>query len=173
MLILYNHWLHTDALIYPGLKGLFDYKASLWGDALCLPLIIGAGNTYILQFRKEVKYKNKRLLPLIIGSIGGLLGAIMQAQWKISDTTIPNWSIPTQHHFNYAGWYHAAFFVGVCFAISYIATYTVLIDISLKPSRKQNIIKEAPNSYFYSVCQFIIWFCGLLFLHFHFLLYLL
>lgn len=169
MRIMYNYWLHTDALVYPGLKGLFDYKASLWGDALCLPLIIGAGTTYILQFRKEVKYKNKSLLPLIIGSIGGLLGAIMQAQWIISDTTIPNWSIPTQHHFNYAGWYHAAFFVGVCFAISYIVTYTVLIDVSLKPSRNQNIIKEAPNSYFYSVCQFIIWFCGLLFLHFHYL----
>lgn len=172
MWILYEDWLRTDAILYPGLKGLFDYKASFYGDAVCLPLIVGAGTTYILYFRKRIGIKGRKsYLPLIFGLIGGLFGALLQAQWLISDTTILNWSIPTLHQFNTAGWWHAGFFVVICFLISYIAANIVSIDIHLKPSEEpQGLLNEkGVDAYVYTICQFIIWFCGLLFLHFHYL----
>ena len=93
----------------------------------------------------------------------------MQAQWLISDTTILNWSIPSQHRFNYAGWYHAAFFIVVCFAVSYVAAYIVLVDIYLKPIDNDASKTKYPHSKLYFTCQFIIWFFGLLFLHLHYI----
>ena len=36
MLIMYNYWQNNLTDSYADLKGLFDYKASLWGDAFCL-----------------------------------------------------------------------------------------------------------------------------------------
>ena len=168
MCFLYNHWLQTDAVLYPGLKGLFDYKASSWGDAICLPLIIGAGTAYITYFKTRTASHSKA--PVICGLLGALIGGIVQYDWIASDTTLLNWSIPVQHQFNLAGWWHAGFFVGVCFAVLYLAAYIFIIDIKLNP-RKENaaLIQETPVYSFYSVCQFIIWFCALLFIHFHFI----
>ena len=105
-----------------------------------------------------------------MGILGGLGGAYMQAQWIISDTTLLNWSIPEQHHFNFAGWWHAVFFVGICAAVSFIAGYMFIIDLNLAPRKEAaRLLDETPVSNFYSFCQFVIWFCGLLFMHFHYI----
>lgn len=170
MCILYYRWLQTDAHLYPGLKGVFDYKASLWGDAICLPFIVGTGIAFISYFKDCVRNKKSLWFPIVLGILGGLGGTYMQAQWIISDATILNWSIPVQHQFNFAGWWHAVFFVGVCAAVSFIAGYMFIIDLNLAPRKEAaRSLDETPVSYFYAICQFIIWFCGLLFLHFHFI----
>ena len=166
MLIMYNHWQNHLTERYAGLKGLFDYKASLWGDAFCLPLIVGAGITYILVFYKKVQRKRKLLFPIIAGVVGGAAGLAMQMQWVISDTTPLNWSIPEQHHFNYAGWYHAVFFVIICFLVSFISACLIQIDIYLL----QNIdLSDSYEKNIYCFCQFLIWLSGILFLQLHYL----
>ena len=166
LLIMYYHWSNSITESYAGLKGLFDYKASLWGDAFCLPLTVGSGLTYILVFYRKVKKKKKLLFPVIAGVIGGVIGLAMQLQWVISDSTPLNWSIPEQHHFNYAGWYHAAFFVIICSTIAFISACLLQIDIHLLHNVNLNS-KYEKN--IFSFCQFIIWFCGILFLQLHYL----
>lgn len=164
MLIMYNYWLNNHTDNYTELKGLFDYKASLWGDALCLPLMIGAGITYILVFYKKVKYKMRLLFPILVSVVGGATGFIMQMQWVISDNTLLNWSIPEQHHFNYAGWYHAVFFVIICSSIAFIVACLIQIDTNLLKNIDLNNQYEMNT---YSFCHFFIWFSGIWFLQLH------
>ena len=141
-LVLFRHWNNNLTDSYAGLKGLFDYKASLWGDAFCLPLLVGAGTTYILVFYKNVKYKRKLLFPIIVGIVGGVAGIAMQLQWVISDSTTLNWSIPEKHHFNYAGWYHAVFFVIISFSVAFLSACLIQIDINLLKNIDLNNLYE-------------------------------
>lgn len=166
MLIMYNYWQNNLTDSYADLKGLFDYKASLWGDAFCLPLVVGAGVTYILVFLKKVKLKRRLLFPVLAGIVGGIVGFAMQMQWVISDTTALNWSIPEKHQFNYAGWYHAFFFVIVCFLVSFISANLIQIDAFLF---KHNELISPYEEKIYSFCQYFIWLSGILFLQLHFL----
>ncbi len=45
-----------------------------------------------------------------VAGICGFIGMVIQAEWLISDSTVLNWTIPQQHYFNLAGWYHSIFF---------------------------------------------------------------
>ena len=142
MSIMYYYWLQTSSNGYHNLKGLYDYKASLWGDAICLPIILGAGTTYILTFYGKVKHRDKFVFPITLGTLGGIGGIIMQAQWLISDSTLLNWSIPELHYFNYAGWYHAVFFVFVCTTIAFQLSCILQISINLKTNVNFNSLHE-------------------------------
>lgn len=168
MLVMYLFWLKHSAPLYPPLKGLFDYKSSAWGDAICLPMLIGSGIAFVNYYGKHADRGKIKRIPLIMGVIGGFLGAAEQAKWVISDKTLLNWSIPRQHFFNYAGWYHAVFFVSICFAIPYVLTYVFQIEKNAVRSRQIDRGSKWRCD-FYSVSQFLMWFAGILFLHFNYL----
>ena len=97
----------------PALLGLYSYRAATIGDGLCLPCITASAVFYLLSHPSV--NRRERKLSWIIGVVFGLLGAAVQASWLISDTTGLNWTIPRQHYFNMAGWYHALFFAGMLF----------------------------------------------------------
>lgn len=168
MLVMYLFWLKYFAPLYPPLKGLFDYKSSAWGDAICLPMLIGSGVAFVNYYGKQADSGEKKRIPLIMGVIGGFLGATEQAKWVISDKTLLNWSIPRQHFFNYAGWYHAFFFVSICFAIPYILT--CIFQIEKNAVRSGQIDRGSRwRCDYYSVSKFLVWFSGILFLQFNYL----
>ncbi|WKV75326.1 hypothetical protein AW27_029645 [Streptomyces sp. PCS3-D2] len=45
--------------------------------------------------------------------LGSLLGSWTQVQWLRDDAPVLNWTLPRPHHFNAAGWYHAAFLIAM------------------------------------------------------------
>ena len=100
------------------LRGFDYYLAAFWGDRICLPIFIGSAVAYILSNQKLGKKDN--LICIIIGLDGALIAIAIQASWLISDDTILNWTIPKLHYFNFAGWYHALFFVAMFGVIGYI-----------------------------------------------------
>ena len=102
------------------LPGLFFYKAATYGDAICLTVLIGSMTAFV-KYNEDVLL-NKKLKCLIVAIICGLIGIIIQASWLISDTTLLNWTIPKQHYFNIAGWYHSLFFVGMFSVIGYLVS---------------------------------------------------
>ena len=52
---------------------------------------------------------------------------VIQAEWLISDSTVLNWTIPQQHYFNLAGWYHSIFFICMFITIGYLIAKVKLI----------------------------------------------
>ncbi len=101
------------------LPGFFDYHAATYGDGICLPILVGAGIAFLRNNKRdcELVYIRKcRWIVIVMTLIGGLI----QASWLISDRTALNWSIPIQHHFNIAGWYHSIFFIGMFGVIAYL-----------------------------------------------------
>lgn len=101
------------------LPGFFDYHAATYGDGICLPMLVGAGIAFLKNNKRDcglVHIRKCRWIAIIMSLIGGLI----QASWLISDRTLLNWSIPLQHHFNIAGWYHSIFFTGMFGVIAYL-----------------------------------------------------
>ena len=138
------------------LPGFFSYKAAIWGDAICLPLLIFGLCFYLLLFGdKLVHYKR---ISKYVGIIAGAVGIIIQASWLINSNTKPNWSIPRVHHFNTAGWYHAAFFVFIFAVLGYLFTMFFF-------AKTQTIMAE--NEYAGILAQTIIWFSSTWFLAMH------
>lgn len=90
------------------LPGFFDYHTAIYGDGLCLPVLIAS----LVAFLKQNKgiYKEKLKQCKNFSGIFLLIGILIQASWIISDRTTLNWTIPEKHCFNIAGWYHAVFF---------------------------------------------------------------
>ena len=89
-----------------GLPGLYFYRSATWGDGLLLPLLIWA------LARQSVATDGWRRRVAAASTVAGAAaGALTQVQWLASGTTRLNWTIPTLHHFNAAGWWHAAFLV--------------------------------------------------------------
>lgn len=102
----------------PKLPGFNDYLAAFYGDRICLPLLVGLSVVFTKTHNK--REKEQRIISLLIGLFFSLLGMVEQVKWLIRDTTKLNWTIPVQHHFNAAGWYHAVFFVFIFFVVSYL-----------------------------------------------------
>jgi hypothetical protein len=91
----------------PKLRGLYSYRSAALGDGLLLPLwAYGLARAAAVQERWPGRTK------IVIGCValaGGVAGVATQIAWLRSATAAPNWTIPTPHTFNFAGWYHAAF----------------------------------------------------------------
>ncbi len=130
LLIMYNYWIRTQFV--PNLKGLFGYKASALGDSICLPIFIGSMVAYVYYFYTHVNFKYKYQLPILAGGLSAFLGAFIQVTWLLNDNIVPNWSIPKAHHFNYAGWYHAFFFVLIFFLVGYLFTAMFIAEKAIK-----------------------------------------
>ena len=92
------------------LPGLFYYKAATYGDAIGLTILIGS---LVAFAKKNGNFITKKKYSIIMAIICGCIGIAIQASWIISDSTVLNWTIPKQHFFNIAGWWHAVFFVGI------------------------------------------------------------
>lgn len=116
--IIYLMWINIGTM--DNLPGLFDYRAATYGDAVCLPLLIGTMTAFI-KMNAPIDKKNKRSC-LLFGVSAAIAGAGIQASWLISDNTGLNWTIPIPHYFNVAGWYHSVFFIVMFFAIAYLVT---------------------------------------------------
>lgn len=100
------------------LPGFFDYDAAVYGDAICLTVIVGSAIAF-LQYHLENVNKRMCILSAIIS---GGVGILIQASWLISSDTVLNWTIPVRHCFNVAGWYHSLFFIGMFATIAYLLT---------------------------------------------------
>lgn len=110
----------SKILIYPDdLPGLFSYKAATWGDGICLPAMVFC---FVTFERKNQSNLHRSPVELVSAIGSAVAGIFVQASWILSDNTILNWSIPRKHHFNFAGWWHAAFFVGMCGLTAYLFT---------------------------------------------------
>lgn len=101
-------------------RGFFYYRAATIGDGICLPIVVGAAFFFILSNNKILKGQTR--ICILFKNIAVFIGCSIQAKWLISNETVLNWTIPTQHHFNFAGWYHAFFFVGMCGIIAYLVS---------------------------------------------------
>lgn len=92
-----------------GLPGLFYYRAATVGDAFCLPILVGSCAAF-RQYNKTTQTEaGSRYVSLTMAVAAAVAAAAVQASWLIRDNTVLNWSIPIQHHFNLAGWYHSLF----------------------------------------------------------------
>lgn len=98
-----------------GLPGLFYYRAATIGDGFCLPILVG---TSIVLNKNNALIQNKRN-SLVIAISASIIATVIQASWLIRSDTVLNWSIPIQHHFNLAGWYHSLFFIMMFGIIAY------------------------------------------------------
>lgn len=115
--VMYLFWRKIGTI--NGLPGFFDYHAATYGDGLCLPILVGTGIAFLKNNKRDyelVDIRKCRWIAILMALIGGLI----QASWLISARTTLNWSIPIQHHFNIAGWYHSIFFIGMFGVIAYL-----------------------------------------------------
>ena len=95
------------------LPGLYAYKAATIGDGFCLPLLVFSTSCYSFLHRiesNEIRKKARRK-SCLIGAASAFVGLMIQISWLTREGGQHNWTIPEDHHFNYAGWYHAVFFV--------------------------------------------------------------
>lgn len=99
----------------PELRGLFDYLSATWGDAILLPVSVGA---LVYAYDAMERRPHDRALLLFGGLAGGAVGALTQVQWLSDDDPELNWTLPTAHHFNAAGVYHAVFLTATSAAIA-------------------------------------------------------
>lgn len=103
------------------LKGLYHYVSSTLGDGLFLPLAAGSIEYARAQLHSsEVPSK----LPLLAGAFSGALAIATQISWLADPNIDPNWTIPAPHTFTVAGWYHAAFSVGVSAYLGWVTADT-------------------------------------------------
>lgn len=90
----------------PGLRGLFDYLSATWGDAVLLPVSMGA---LVYAYDQTPGQSFDRAIIAAGGLTGAVVGAATQVQWLADENPELNWTLPTPHHFNAAGVYHAVF----------------------------------------------------------------
>ncbi len=98
--------LHLVLTPVHGLPDLFDFVSATWGDGLALPIMAGA---LVYAIVRSPAVRGERVVAMVMGVLGGLLGAGTQILWLLDDAPRGNWTFPRPHHFNAAGWYHAAF----------------------------------------------------------------
>ena len=115
-------WILTDKST--GLRGFYEFYAATIGDGICLPMVVASGTYYILVNGIERKDLGK---IRIVAMIALLIGVAIQASWLIRDNIVLNWTIPKVHHFNFAGWWHAFYFVGMLALITAVVTAAILI----------------------------------------------
>ena len=108
-------WAHDEQTAE---RGFYYYNAATWGDGLFLPIAAAAMVAYLVLVVPDAYQRTDARARIVIericmicGLVAALVGAAMQISWVSSDTTILNWTIPTLHHFNFAGLYHAFYFM--------------------------------------------------------------
>lgn len=90
----------------PQLKGLYSYWSSSLGDAIFLPVAVGA----CVEFLGRTEIRSAERCVGLVAALGGLTcGTLLQVAWLGDSDIEPNWTIPEPHTFNAAGWYHAGF----------------------------------------------------------------
>ena len=145
MFLLYVNW--NKANPYSELPGLFSYKAATIGDSILLPIIVGS---FIVYNKKININKSQKILKYLITALSGIIGVFIQISWLINDSTVLNWTIPNLHSFNFAGWYHAFFFV---FMIVIISLCMINMFFTDRYINKQKLKIDY-------IAEFLIWFCG-------------
>ena len=145
-------WIFTDKST--GLRGFYEFYAATIGDGICLPMVVASGTYYILVNGIERKDLGKIRIAAMIALLAGVA---IQASWLIRDNTILNWTIPRMHHFNFAGWWHAFYFVGMLALITAVVTAAILIG-----TRKTRNI-PIYGKYSYS----LMWIAGIAYWHTH------
>ncbi len=93
-----------------GHRGLFDYRAATWGDALLLPGV----TALLIKTLDDPRLRrpaHENAITATVCAAGGLAGAVVQATWLLDSKPSVNWTLPHPHVFSVPGWYHASFFV--------------------------------------------------------------
>ena len=122
--IMWMHWKAANP--DSSLPGLYYYKAATIGDGLCLPLLVFSLSCYSFLNRIESyeTRKKARRRSCLIGVASAIVGLVIQVSWLLREGGGHNWTIPEDHHFNYAGWYHAFFFVCMFGVIAFFLAET-------------------------------------------------
>lgn len=107
------------------LPGLFYYKAAIYGDSIGLTFLVGS-LVALIKNNKGINITDGKKCRKVAG-ICGFIGMVIQAEWLISDSTVLDWTIPQQHYFNLAGWYHSIFFICMFITIGYLIAKVKLI----------------------------------------------
>lgn len=144
-------WIFNDKDI--NLKGLYDYKAATLGDGLFLPILVGSLVAFT-SFGLNISQKQK-IISHIIGAMFSIVAIIEQRRWLTDENIGLNWTLPEPHKFNFAGWYHAVFFVVMFYLISML-----LIKLWFKRKNENSSLKNP----FYIICYYLIWFSGTAFI---------
>jgi hypothetical protein len=97
-------------------RGLYSYLSASIGDAICLPIIAGALTAARVTLPNA---PGARAIGLLTASAAALATALTQASWLADPNPDLNWTLPAPHTFNAAGWYHAAFSVGLAAYLGY------------------------------------------------------
>ena len=111
-------WFFGHADILADLVGqVSHYKSAVYGDAVVLPLwlfcLVSLGRS------TQVRGIAARLVIRTTTVVAVLIGASTQVYWILDPETALNWTIPARHHFNGAGFYHAAFLVVATATLTY------------------------------------------------------
>jgi hypothetical protein len=110
---------------YPsGLKGFWDYSSGTVGDALLVPLLVAALTLQAGQLA-GFKARNELAVGAVAASCGLLAGAAVPISWVLGGDTKPFWMLPRPHHYDLAGWVHAAYLSGIAAVISVLAVMCV------------------------------------------------
>lgn len=106
---------------YDGMETLPYYLSANWGDALILPTICAIGYVEIRISWRSVS----RIVACVSGVFGFAVGVLTQIQWNLDANIVRNWTFNRAGGFNLPGWYHAAFLIVMCGAL------TSLIGVAL------------------------------------------
>lgn len=142
-----------------GLPGLYDYTAATIGDGLCFPVLVGALLYNVLK--NNILNRRQHIVTNIFGITMTLIGILVQISWLRDDNIKLNWTIPSPHHFNVAGWYHAFFFALMFGIFGTLLSKMYLIRVISRNKQRQIGSIEKINC-------FLIWFSGSFFLLLHF-----
>jgi MFS family permease len=112
------------------LRGMWTYFSATVGDAVALPIAVGALAAAAALLPRP--WARHHRVALIAAALGGVLGAGIQAIWLLDPHPKPNWTLPAAHVFIAAGWWHAAFFVAVLIAVTGMIAH-ILARISSMP----------------------------------------
>jgi len=106
-----NAFYLTGGSVPRGLPGLYDFASATWGDGIALPIMTTALCYTVLILPPS---RHERLAASLSAVVSGALGIATQILWLRDDAPRANWTLPRPHHFTAAGWYHAAFLIGMC-----------------------------------------------------------
>ncbi|MDR1426645.1 MAG: hypothetical protein LBJ08_02660 [Bifidobacteriaceae bacterium] len=140
--VMFAFWSASD---YSGDKGFHYYQAATWGDGLFLPILAGSVVGYLSLTARQPNNRPRSHRQLLgerlawtLAAGAALLGASTQFDWLVSDDTVLNWTIPTLHHFNAAGFYHGLYLIAMFGLNAYLAVRLALARMALARSGTQD-----------------------------------
>jgi hypothetical protein len=126
------------------LRGLYTYRSATVGDGLLLPVwAYGLTRAMAVQERWPPW---SRLVVACAALAGGAVGVATQIAWLTSTTTVPNWTIPAPHRFNFAGWYHA-WFLSVASAVFAALSAALWLRVHSEPTEGVLARLRAPGAF--------------------------